>query len=197
MNKKIFVIWGWVEASNYKDFENYLLWEEFNPYAEKAKNWKDNLLLDLWEWFEVIKVPMPNKGFAEYKYWKIMFEKTFPYFGEENIFIWHSLWGTFLLKYLNENNLEKISQIHLIAPAVSDTPAEYLGSFRFDKNLETFKKFEEITFVYHSKDDDVVLFFDLEYLQKVLQKSNFEIFEDKWHFIFEEHLDDLVKNIKT
>gem|GEM_PF-5221649 len=33
--------------------------------------------------------------------------------------------------------------------------------------------------MYHSKDDDVVPFFDLEYLQKVLQKSNFEIFENK------------------
>jgi hypothetical protein len=30
---------------------------------------------------------MPNKFFAEYKYWKIMFEKVFPYFGEENILI--------------------------------------------------------------------------------------------------------------
>lgn len=196
MNKKIFIIWGGEEASNYKDFEEYLLWEEFNPYAEKTKNWKDNLLQDVWEWFEVIKIPMPNKGFAEYKYWKIMFEKTFQYFGEENIFIWHSLWGTFLLKYLNENNLENISGIHLIAPAVSDTPDEKLWSFEFDITLKNLGKFQKIINIYASKDDDIVPFSQWEYLKNIFPESNFEIFEEKGHFIFQEHFEELVRNIK-
>jgi len=193
--KKIFIIWGWVEASNYLNFEEYLLAEEFNPYEERIKNWKDNLLDDLWEWFEVIKIPMPNKWFAEYKYWKIMFEKVFPYFGEENILIWHSLGATFLLKYLNENYLENISGIHLISPAVFDTPDELLGSFTF-KNIENYKKYEWITYIYHSKDDDIVSFSDSEYLKNILPKSRFEVFEDIGHFIFNEHLEKLVENIK-
>lgn len=197
MNKKIFIIWGGVEASNYVDFEEYLLQEEFNPYEERVKWWKDNLLEDLWEWYEVIKLPMPNKWFAHYQYWKIMFEKAFPYFGEENIFIGHSLGWSFLLKYLNENTLNNISQIHLVAPAVFDSTQELLGSFTFDKNFENYKKYENITSIYHSKDDDVVPFSDTQYLQKVLEKSKFEIFDDYGHFIFNEHLEALVNNIKT
>lgn len=197
MNKKIFIIWGWVEASNYKNFEEYILQEEFNPYQEKTKNWKDNLLQDLWEWYEVIKIPMPNKGFAEYKYWRIMFEKAIPYFGEKNIFIWHSLWWTFLLKYLNENELENIDSIHLIAPAVFDTPNEFLWSFTFETNPENFKKFENITNIYASRDDDIVPFSDGEYLKTILPKSNFEIFEEKGHFIFDEHFEELVRNIRN
>lgn len=194
--KKIFIIWWGVDASNYKNFEEYLRNEEFNPYEEKVFWWKDNLQDDLWEWFEIIKIPMPNKFFAEYKYWKIMFEKAFPYFWEENILIWHSLWWSFLLKYLEENELKNISQIHLIAPAVFDSDDELLWSFKFDEKLENFKRFENIVNVYHSKDDDVVSFDDCKYLKGVLKNANFEIFEDKWHFIFEEHIEKLVENIK-
>lgn len=196
MSKKIFIIGWWVDASNYPDFETYLLQEEFNPYEEKVTGWKDNLQQDLWIWYEVIKVPMPNKFFAEYRYWKIMFEKALPYFWDKNILIGHSLGWTFLLKYLNENVLENISQIHLLAPAVFDTPDELLWSFRFDEKLENFKKYENITTIYASKDDDVVPFLDSEYLKNILPKSRCEVFEDKWHFIFEEHFEKLVENIK-
>lgn len=194
--KKIFVIWWWVDASNYKNFEDYLRKEEFNPYEEKIKWWKDNLSEDLWKDFEVIKIPMPNKWFAEYKYWKIMFEKAIPYFGKENILIWHSLWWSFILKYLSENTLENISQIHLIAPAIFDTPDELLWSFKTDEKLENFKKYENITNIYHSKDDEIVPFSECLHLQKVLVKSNFEIFENMWHFVFLEHFEKLTFNIK-
>lgn len=194
--KKIFIIGWWIDASNYKNYEEYLKNEEFNPYEEKVLWWKDNLQTDLWVWFEVIKIPMPNKWFAEYKYWKIMFEKAIPYLWEENILVWHSLWGSFLLKYLSDNELENILQIHLIAPAVFDSDDELLWSFKFDEKLENFKRFENIVNVYHSRDDDVVSYDDCKHLQKVLENANFEIFEDKGHFIFEEHIEELVKNIK-
>gem|GEM_PF-3861877 len=35
-----------------------------------------------------------------------------------------------------------------------------------------------------------------EYLKKMLSKSNFEIYENKGHFISQEHFEELVKNIK-
>lgn len=197
MTKKIFIIWGWIEASNYKNYEEYLLQEEFNPYEERVFGWKDNLPEDLWEWYEVIKLPMPNKFFAEYKYWKIMFEKAFPYFWEENILIGHSLWGTFLLKYLNENHLENISQIHLIAPASENTPEEMLWSFLFNMHLEWFKKYENITTCYFSRDDEIVPFYEYDYFSSCLSHARFEVFEDMGHFIFNEHLEKLVNNIKT
>lgn len=139
---------------------------------------------------------MPNKWFAYFDYWKIMFEKALPYFGEENILIGHSLWWSFLLKYFNENTLDKnISQIHLVAPAVFDSEEELLGSFHFEKNLTNYKNLEEKTHFYFSKDDEIVGFENCEHLQKTLLKSQFKIFEDKWHFIFQEHFEELVEKI--
>lgn len=196
MSKKIFIIWGWVESSNFENFEDYLIQEDFNPYEERIKWWKDNLLTDLWNGFEVIRIPMPNSHFAEYKYWKIMFEKALPYFWEKNILIGHSLGGTFLVKYLNENTLENITQIHLVAPASQDTPNEKLWSFLFERELNEFKKYEDITEFYFSKDDNIVPFYEYNYFSFVLPNAKYNIFEDKWHFIFEEHFERLVENIK-
>ena len=194
--KKIFIIGWWVDQSNYKNYEDYLLKQDYNPYEVFAKWWKDNLEKDLWENFEVIKLPMPNKGFAYYDYWKIFFEKALPYFGEENILIGHSLWWSFLLKYLNENKIEQIiSQIHLVAPALFDSEEELLGSFHFEKNLANYTNFEEKTHFYFSKDDEIVWFKSCEHLQITLLKSHFKIFENMWHFIFQEHFEELVRNI--
>lgn len=193
--KKIFIIGGGIEASNYTDYETYLKNETFDPYFIKEKYWKDNLGLDLWGDYEVIKIPMPNAHFAEYRYWKIMFEKALPYFWEKNILLGHSLWGSFLLKYLSENTLDTISQIHLVAPAVFDTPEEKIGSFHFDTEWKNYQKFESQTYVYFSKDDTIVPFENAIHLQKVLPNAHFEIFDDKGHFIFLEHFEELVKNI--
>lgn len=194
--EKIFIIWWWVEYSNYKDYHEYVSNIEFNPYEEKFIWWKDNLSKDLWDKFEVIKIPMPNKDFADYISWKIMFEKAFPYFWKINILIWHSLGWSFLLKYLQENNLENISQIHLVSPAVFDSNEEKLWTFWFDKDLKNFKKFENITNLYFSKDDTIVWFENCEYLQKILKNSKFEIFEDRWHFVTQKNFWELVRNIK-
>jgi len=194
--KKVFLIWWWVDSSNYKDFKEYLELLEYNPYEEKIKLWKDNLFQDLWEDYEVIKIPMPNKWFAEYNYWKIMFEKAIPYFWEKNILVGHSLWWSFILKYLNENNIDNISSVHLIAPAVFDSKEEKLWSFHFDKEIKNYLKYEDITTFYFSKDDEIVWMENYEYLKKVLSKSNFEVYENKGHFISQEHFEELVKNIK-
>lgn len=194
--EKIFLLWGWVDQSNYKNYEDYLQKQDYNPYEVFTKWWKDNLQTDLWENFEVIKIPMPNKGFAYYEYWKVMFEKALPYFGEKNILLGHSLWGSFLLKYLNENEIQQnISQIHLVAPAVLDSDTELLGSFHFEKSLENYKNFENITNFYFSKDDEIVTFENYEHLQKVLPNAQFHIFKNMWHFIFQEHFEELVENI--
>lgn len=195
--KKVFLIGWWVDPSNYKDFKEYLELQEFDPYEERLKWWKDNLQEDLWEGYEVIKIPMPNKWYAQYEYWSIMFEKALPYFWEENILIWHSLWWSFLLKYLSSKNIENISQIHLVAPALFDSEQEKLWSFTPDNTLENYKKYESLTTAYFSRDDDIVWFENCEWMKEKLPNVKYEIFEDKGHFIFEEHFKELVENIKN
>lgn len=196
MNKKIFIIWGGVDASNFESFEDYIMQEDFNPYEEKYIGWKDTLFADLWNGFEVIRIPMPNKNCAQYKHWKIMFEKALPYFWNGNILIGHSLWGSFLVKYLSENTLENISSIHLIAPASQDTPDEKLWSFLFERELSALKDIEEKLYFYFSKDDPIVPFYEYNYFSFVLPNAHYSVFENKGHFIFEEHFEALVSNIK-
>jgi predicted alpha/beta hydrolase family esterase len=70
---------------------------------------------------------MPEKKFADYEAWKIYFEKIIPYLQEDCIIATTSLGSTFIVKYLQENNLDvSIKKLFLIAPAIEDTPTEVL-----------------------------------------------------------------------
>lgn len=197
MSKKVFVIWWGVDASNYFWFEKYLLSQEVNPYEEKKKKRKETLGELLWEGFEVLRIPMPNTWYAEYRFWKIVFEKYFPYFGDKNIFVGHSLGGSFLLKYFNENTLENILGIHLVAPATQDSQDEYLGSFKVWETLDWYKKYESKTTIYMSKDDPVVPFTpEYKFLKEKIGNAKFEIYDERWHFNEIEYFQELGKNIK-
>ena len=92
MEKQQVVLVKWWEAKeNYKDFYEFLEKQEFNPYKEVKKRWNKNLWETLWENYEVLEIPVFDKYFAEYKSWKIMFEKSFKYLNGDVIFVWHSM----------------------------------------------------------------------------------------------------------
>jgi len=198
MKKQIIYIWWWVSRGNYKNFFDFLEKIEFNPYEEKRKKWKDTFASDLWGDFEVIFLPMPNKDFADFYEWKVFFEKVFPYLKEGFYLVWHSLWATFLIKYLSENNFSfGVSKIFLLAPAFSDSLEEKIWNFNF-WSLEEYKsKYEKITTFLHSKDDFVVPFSDFLQFKNIFSKATFIEFEDKNHFLdekFEEFLDLIKKS---
>lgn len=196
--KKVIVIWGWADISNYSGFESYLREMEYDPYEIKEKRWKDNLQTDLGDQYDVISLPMPNKGMAEYRFWKIMFEKVIPYLWEENIFVGHSLGGSFLCKYFGEEDVSfSVSQIHLVAPATTDTPEEYLWSFRSDLTETDIVTYEDRIFAYFSKDDFIVPFNEYSLFKKALPNAYYEVYEDMGHFHETKHLKELVKNIKS
>lgn len=191
----LYINW-WDSKENYKDFIDYLQKLEYDPYKEKFKFWKHTFAEDLWENFFVLNPEMPNKDFASYYEWKIMFEKTFFYLEDEIILLWHSMWATFLTKYLNENNFPvKIKKIILIAGAFKDIPWDVIWDFNFDKNLEQFKKLEEKIIFFHSKDDNIVPYSHLEHFRKIFPDSEFHIFKNKGHFI-NETFKELIEVIK-
>jgi len=129
MKQQVILLRGWTVKENYKDYYDFLYQYEINPYEEKFVKWSDTL------------AERPNKSFADYKARKIIFEKYIPYIKNDAIFIWHSLWWTFFLKYFEENPvlLEKFKKIILIAPAVLDTKEEVLWSFEIDLNRNYLK----------------------------------------------------------
>ena len=214
--KQIVLIKWWTSKENYKDFYDFLENQEFDPYAEKTKRWNISLWEDLWEWFEVLEIPMPNRDFADYNAWKIVFEKHFNFFKKDVTFIGHSLGWTFLAKYFNEKILStedfypqgalrsplnkwkeifNFLKIILVAPAFKDDKNEVLGNFNFEKNLENLKTIQEKITIFASKDDFVVDFSDIEDFQKVLPNSEYKIFENKWHFL-QEDFEELIEEIK-
>lgn len=198
MKKQIIFIWWWVAKENYNNFQDYVEKLEFDPY-EKKERWRDNLEQDLWNDFEVIKIPMPNKDFADFDIWKSMFEKIFIYLKKDFSLIWHSLWASFLIKYLNENNFQfSPKNIYLLAPAFSDSENEKIWTFNLPWNMKNFeKKYSKISYFLHSKDDFVVNFSDFLEFKKIFPNANFIEFEDKNHFLDKEFPEfiDLLKKI--
>lgn len=199
MKRQIILIRGWEVKENYKDFYDFLEKQEFDPYEEKTKWWYKDFDKFIWNNFDPIVIPTPNNDFADYESWKIVFEKMIPYLKNDSILIGHSLWGTFLVKYFNEENnnklLEKIRKIILVAPAFEDIEWDLIWSFNFDKKLENLKIIQDKITIFCSRDDFIVPFSHFESFINILPKAEYKIFEDRWHFL-QEDFPELIEKIK-
>ena len=199
MKKQVFIIHG---GDTFKTYEEYLLflkdWEiDFEKYKENKKNWKINLQEELGDEFEVIAPKMPNKINAKYLEWKIWFEKFIPYITEGVILVGHSLGGSFLVKFLSENDMpKKIRGTFLVAPVYDEDSDDYsLADFKLPDNLSGFEKQGGQIFIYHSEDDPVVPFNNLGKFKEKLSSAKTIIFKNKQHF-GQEKLPEIVKDIK-
>jgi len=182
MKQQVIFINGAVPRENFEDYYEFLRKREYDPYAEDFLNWNKTLWEKLWGRYEYLRTPSDGIDFADYEAWKIMFEKMFPYLEDNIILVTTSLGSTFILKYLSENDFPvKIRKLFLIAPAISDTPDETLGSI----------------YIYHSKDDDCVPFEQSLELKQYFPEAIFREFYDRWHFFLESELPELIEDIKT
>lgn len=198
--QQVIFIWGWNVYPSREEFCKELEKRDYNPYEIKKRR-KSSLQTELWENYFVITPWMPNKDFASYKEWKIMFEKIFPYLEWDSIIIAHSLWTIFIIKYLIENKFpNQIKQLHLVSPLIDNKELpegeNYLGDFEINDINEIHKNLSIIDdiFIYHSTDDFVVPFSQWERLHKILENSKFYKFEDRGHFL-QEDFPELIKNI--
>ena len=178
----------WMAKENYASYEDFARKYEVNPYEPKQLKWSDVLeatlkakLRDI----DFVEIERLNKHYADYQIRKIMFEKYLPYLQDGAIFIGHSLWGSFALKYFAQNPqlLDKFKKIILVAPAVEDTKEELLWSFKPSfEELTRLKNFQHKLVVFASKDDPIVPYQGIQKLQKVLPQAKYYIFENKGHF---------------
>ncbi len=197
MKQQILVIHGGHCFDSYEQYFDFLKNYEINFEKLKTKGWKDTLGEKLENDFEVIFPKMPNPMNAKYAEWKIYFEKLIPFLGKEIILIGHSLGGIFLAKYLAENNFsKKIMATFLIAAPFDSESSEYtLSDFILPASLDKFQEQGGRIFLYHSEDDNVVPFADLEKYQSALPKAEAVVFSDKKHFNQEE-FPEIVEMIK-
>jgi len=187
MKKQVIFIHGGITFLKMEDFYKYLRITEITDPFKSKKTWTDSLSVDLGENYEVMKPNMPFKYGADYEGWKIWFERHFDFIRDDGpILIGHSLGGTFLLKYLSENNFpKKIYQLHLVAPAVfdEDDSIEKLSTFKFDvKKITKIQDICEEIHLWHSEDDNMVPFKNSEIVNENLSKANFHILKDRGHF---------------
>jgi len=200
MKHQIIVIHGGDAFDTYEEYLAFLKSREidFERYRIHRKDWKATLDEKLGNEFEIILPDMPNKMNAKYLEWKIWFEKFIPYFEPEAVLIGHSLGGTFLAKYLSENEFpKKIRAVFLVA-APFDYDGEtkdYLADFSLSKDLSKLTKQGGKIFLYQSKDDPFVPFVDLEKYKHALAGAETIIFEDRGHFKQTE-FPELISNIK-
>lgn len=195
MKQVILIKWGEAKE-NYKDYYSYLNKQKIEPFKAPIKRWNRNLDICIWENYDFLEIKMPNRHFAEYEAWKIIFEKYIEFLNDEVILIWYSLGWTFVSKYFNEeNNINKIKKIILVAPWFRDDDKEVLWSFNFDWKLNNLNKISEKIVIFWSKDDFLVDFSDIEDFKERLVNSKFNIFEDRWHFL-QEDFPELIEEIK-
>lgn len=198
MKKQVVVIHGGMICRSYDEYIDYLKNYEMDLERLKSGNWKEALQDDLGEKFNVILPKMPNKLNAKYLEWKIWFENFFPLFNKEVILVGTSLGGMFLSKYLAENKVPfKISQLHLIAAPLDDCGEESIGDFVIPEDIKNVGNQANNIFLYHSRDDSIVPFSQLNEYSRKLPNAKKIIFKNKGHFIEEEKIPELIENIKN
>ncbi len=164
---------------------------DFNRYLNAINSWKKTLDVTLGKKFDVIRPDMPNSMDAKYSEWKIWFEKFIPYFQPEIVLVGHSLGGIFLAKYLSETKFpRKVRATFLVAPPFN------ADNFTLPKSLERLEAQGGKIFLYFSKDDAQVKFFNFGKYQKKLKNVTARIFKEKGHFNVP-RLPELVKDIKN
>ncbi len=189
----------------YSSYDEY--WKDLNEHSirdihnEPSFWWSKKLRENLGTDYEIFTPDMPNKQNAQYKEWKVWFERHAEHLRDGVILVGWSLGGIFLAKYLSENKLPvKIKCLFLLAAPyeISELKErENLTSFDYEKDRfnNVISQSEKLV-ILHSKDDFIVPYSHAEKYAKSLSEAEFVTFEDKNHFLVEE-FPELISKIKA
>jgi predicted alpha/beta hydrolase family esterase len=185
MKKQIVVIHGGHPFDKYEDFLDYMKKRPVVASDFKLKtSWREALVGELGNNFELFHPVMPNKNNAHYEEWKIWFEKMFPFLDDNATYIGHSLGGIFLAKYLSENTFPKrIKAVIMVAAPYEGKNQKHIRNNNYILgDLNDFIKQANKIFIFHSKDDKVVPISDFEIYKKLLPQAEFHLSENEGHF---------------
>ncbi len=183
MPQQILVIHGGDAFDTYGEYLRNL--ELKTAYLDRMKvgGWKTWLQRNLGAVVDVYNPTMPNAANARYAEWKIWFEKILKLMNNDVILIGHSLGGIFLTKYLSENQVDKRIRATFLVAAPFVVLEDYeLSDFILPRDLELLRKQGGNIFLYHSKDDVVVPYSNVESYQQALPEATIRSFSDRGHF---------------
>ena len=197
MKKQVVVIHGGDTFDTYKEYLAFLKSYKLTLEKLQPNRWKDTLHKKLGRNFEVLSPKMPNSMNAKYREWKVFFRKVLPFVKNYSVLVGSSLGGIFLAKYLSENKFpKKILATFLIAAPYYDKDSNYSpGDFNLPKILKKFQKQGGKIYLYHSKDDPVVPFVDLNKYAVALPKAKTVVFKNRGHFS-QSRFPELIRGIK-
>lgn len=182
------MVHGGMTFKNNKDYINFL--KNRDVSIEKKPKWNAGYIDEkLGKKFQIIKPQFPLHEYAEYRDWKICFERYIPFLNDNTILIGGSLGGIFLAKYLSENKFpKKLCSVYLIcAPFDNTLPTEDLvGGFKLKASLSLIEEnCKNVTFLF-SEDDDIVPVPHAKKYKDKLPNSKFIIYKSKnGHFKIE------------
>lgn len=185
----------------YKTYDEYLAglrtFEIDDPREPQGKGWRSLLGEHLGPEYRVISPRMPNASNAHYTEWKIWFERHIPFLEDGVVLLGHSLGACFLTRYLSEEEFpKKVAGTFLIAGSLSEGADGHLVEFVPHGALTKLAEQGGKIFLYHSKDDEVVPFSELEKYRTALPEATVRVFEDQNHF-FADEIPGLVADIKS
>jgi len=183
MKKKpqILMIHGGMTFKNDRAYLSYL--KNRKVRLGRRINWAgDYMDKELGKKFEIIRPRMPLQDNAQYRDWKVWFERHIPYLRNGVILIGGSLGGIFLAKYLSEHKFpKKILATFLVCPPFDNTVIgeDLVNGFKLKSNLSLLEKNNKNLYLMFSKDDDCVPVAHAEKYRNKLKDANIIIYKSK------------------
>jgi predicted alpha/beta hydrolase family esterase len=171
---------GGMTFSSREDYLDFLKNREVSLEGEKT--WNEGSYLEESLENEVVRVDMPCRDNARYEEWRITFENYIPLLSDQVILIGLSLGGTFLAKYLSENQFPKeIVSAYLIGTPYDDdlVGEELAGGFTVNSDLSLLEEnCNKLTLMF-SEDDDVVPVRHADKFRRKLSDAEIITYESK------------------
>ncbi|PIR85243.1 hypothetical protein COU15_01735 [Candidatus Kaiserbacteria bacterium CG10_big_fil_rev_8_21_14_0_10_45_20] len=151
----------------------------------RKEDWKAELRFTLGDAYDVLYPTMPNRDLPLYAEWEALFDRVLDVVDTNIILVGHSLGGMFLMKYFSEHTVQKKVK------GLFSVSAPYNGEgdrWRFEKSnfivgddLSNIQRADSV-FLYHSHDDRVVPFSELEKYKEKLPDAVVRELDGRGHF---------------
>lgn len=195
--RQVLVIHGGDAFATQEEYVSFLESCTVSLADGRGRGWKSRLIESLGSEYGVTLPRMPNPLNARYAEWKLWFEKYIPLLEDGVVLVGHSFGGSFLAKYLSEERFpKKIRATFIIAAPYDKDSNRDVVEFVLPQSLALLQDQGGEVYLYHSKDDQVVAFSELEKYTKELPSAHTRIFEDRGHFLQEE-LPEIVEDIQS
>ncbi len=138
---------------------------------------------------------MPDEDHPVYQAWKERIAEELDALEGEVILVGHSLGGSILLKYLSEEEVEKlVAGLFLVAAPYWGVEDWEVGEYALREDFASKIPKEMTVFLYHSRDDEVVPFAHVALYAEKLPRATVREFEGCGHQ-FDDDLSEVARDI--